>query len=67
MHFFLCIGILGPSIENIVLALCIGRWAEYANFLQTAPWLLVYPGLAIFITVVLLNYISDALQDTGRV
>ena len=35
------------------------------DFLQTAPWLLIYPGLAIFITVVLLNYISDALQD-GR-
>ena len=142
-----CIGILGPSVENIIISLCLTRWAEYAkitrnlvnlekqaqyvvvarmsgaslwriirrymipnlrgtlllviiqhmgdtiitvasfsligigvqpptpewgaillnarDFLQTAPWLLIYPGLAIFITVVLLNYISDALQD-GR-
>lgn len=142
-----CIGILGPSVENIIISLCLTCWAEYAkitrnlvnlekqaqyvvvarmsgaslwriirrymipnvrgtlllviiqhmgdtiitvasfsligigvqpptpewgaillnarDFLQTAPWLLIYPGLAIFITVVLLNYISDALQD-GR-
>ena len=33
------------------------------DFLQTAPWLLIYPGLAIFITVVLFNYIGDALRD----
>ena len=123
------IGIMGPSITNVILSLCITKWAEYAritrglvqvnwrilwryilpnvlpplliviiqhlgetiilvasfsligigvqppdpewgaillssrDFLQTAPWLLIYPGLAIFITVVLFNYIGDALRD----
>ena len=139
------IGIMGPSITNVIISLCITKWAEYAritrglvyierhaeyitfarmsgasririlwryilpnvlpplliviiqhlgdaiilvasfsligigvqppdpewgaillssrDFLQTAPWLLIYPGLAIFITVVLFNYIGDALRD----
>lgn len=139
------IGIMGPSIGNVILSLCITKWAEYAritrgliqverhseyitfaqmsgaskgrilwryvlpnvlpplliviiqhvgeaiilvasfsligigvqppnpewgvillssrDFLQTAPWLLLYPGLAIFITVVIFNYIGDALRD----
>ena len=139
------IGIMGPSITNVILSLCITKWAEYAritrglvqierhaeyitfarmsgasnlrilsryilpnvlpplliviiqhlgetiilvasfsligigvqpqdpewgaillssrDFLQTAPWLLIYPGFAIFITVVLFNYIGDALRD----
>ena len=139
------IGIMGPSIPNVIISLCITKWAEYAritrglvqierhaeyitfarmsgasnlrilwryilpnvlpslliviiqhlgdaiilvtsfsligigvqppdpewgtillssrDFLQTAPWLLIYPGLAIFITVVLFNYIGDALRD----
>ena len=139
------VGIMGPSITNVIISLCITKWAEYAritrglvqierhaeyitfarmsgasnlrilwryilpnvlpplviviiqhlgetiilvasfsligigvqppdpewgaillssrDFLQTAPWLLIYPGLAIFITVVLFNYIGDALRD----
>ncbi len=31
--------------------------------LQTAPWLMIYPGLAIFITVVAFNLWGDALRD----
>ena len=31
--------------------------------LQTAPWLMVFPGLAIFITVVVFNLWGDALRD----
>lgn len=31
--------------------------------LQTAPWLMIYPGLAIFITVVVFNLWSDSLRD----
>lgn len=139
------IGIMGPSITNVIVSLCITKWAEYArimrglvqmerhagyvtfarmsgasesrilrryvlpnvlpplmiviiqhlgeaiilvasfsligigvqppnpewgaillsshDFLQTAPWLLIYPGLAIFVTVVLFNYIGDELRD----
>ena len=31
--------------------------------MQTAPWLMVFPGLAIFITVVVINLWSDSLRD----
>lgn len=31
--------------------------------LQTAPWLMFFPGLAIFITVVIFNLWGDALRD----
>lgn len=31
--------------------------------LQTAPWLMIYPGLAIFVTVVTFNLWGDALRD----
>lgn len=31
--------------------------------LQTAPWLMVFPGLAIFITVMIFNLWGDALRD----
>lgn len=31
--------------------------------LQTAPWLMVFPGLSIFVTVVVFNLWGDALRD----
>ena len=31
--------------------------------LQTAPWLMIFPGLAIFITVVVINLWGDSLRD----
>lgn len=31
--------------------------------LQTAPWLMIYPGLAILVTVVILNLWGDSLRD----
>lgn len=31
--------------------------------LQTAPWLMIYPGLAIFTTVVIFNLWGDSLRD----
>lgn len=31
--------------------------------LQTAPWLMIFPGLAIFITVMIFNLWGDALRD----
>lgn len=31
--------------------------------LQTAPWLMFFPGLAIFLTVVIFNLWGDALRD----
>lgn len=33
------------------------------NYLQTAPWLLLFPGLAIFITIVIFNLLGEHLRD----
>ena len=34
------------------------------NFLQTAPWTAVFPGLAIMITILGFNFLGDGLRDT---
>jgi peptide/nickel transport system permease protein len=36
---------------------------EGRRYLQTAPWLLIYPGLAIFSTVIIFNLLGDSLRD----
>ena len=36
---------------------------EGRDFMQSAPWLMLYPGLAIFITVVIFNMLGDNLRD----
>lgn len=37
--------------------------SEGRNYLQSAPWLLIYPGLAIFITVAIFNLMGDSIRD----
>jgi ABC-type dipeptide/oligopeptide/nickel transport system permease subunit len=37
--------------------------ASSMDFIVTAPWLIVYPGLAIFITVMAFNLAGDGLMD----
>lgn len=37
--------------------------SEGRQHLQTAPWLMIFPGLAIFISVVIFNLWGDALRD----
>ena len=43
------------------------EWGQMLNegrsFIQTAPWMMIYPGLAIFITVVVFNMLGDSLRD----
>lgn len=43
------------------------EWGVMLNegraYIQTAPWLMIYPGLAIFITVVVFNLFGDGLRD----
>ena len=36
---------------------------EGRNFIQYAPWMMIYPGLSIFITVVIFNMLGDSLRD----
>ena len=34
-----------------------------ANFFDQAPWMAVFPGLAIFLTVLAFNLLGDGLRD----
>lgn len=36
---------------------------EGRSYMESAPWLMIYPGLAIFITVVVFNLLGDSLRD----
>lgn len=36
---------------------------EGRSYMQNAPWLMIFPGLAIFITVVVFNMLGDGLRD----
>lgn len=36
---------------------------EERAYMQAAPWLMVFPGIAIFITVVVFNMLGDGLRD----
>ena len=36
---------------------------ESRDFMQSAPWMMIYPGMAIFITVVVFNMLGDNLRD----
>ena len=36
---------------------------EGRAYMQSAPWLMIFPGLAIFITVVVFNMLGDGLRD----
>jgi len=36
---------------------------EGKSYLQTAPWIMLFSGLAIFITVIVFNLLGDSLRD----
>lgn len=54
---FLGLGAQSTSIE----------WGYMLNegraYMQSAPWLMVFPGLAIFLTVAIFNLLGDSLRD----
>ena len=54
---FLGLGAQSTSIE----------WGYILNegraYMESAPWLMVFPGLAIFLTVVVFNLLGDSLRD----
>ncbi|WP_081887081.1 ABC transporter permease [Thermorudis peleae] len=33
------------------------------NMIEFAPWMVIFPGLAIFLTVLCINYVGDGLRD----
>lgn len=54
---FLGLGVAPPTAE----------WGYMLNegrsYLQTCPWIILYPGCAIIITVMILNYLGDSIRD----
>ena len=54
---FLGLGVAPPTAE----------WGYMLNegrsYLQTCPWIVLYPGCAIIITVMILNYLGDSIRD----
>ena len=36
---------------------------EARTYLQAAPWMMIFPGIAIFITVAVFNMLGDCLRD----
>ena len=54
---FLGFGAVAPTPEwGLMLS-------EGRAYMQSAPWLMVFPGLAIFVTVVVFNMLGDSLRD----
>jgi peptide/nickel transport system permease protein len=33
------------------------------NWIEFAPWMVLFPGAAIFLTVLSINYVGDGLRD----
>lgn len=51
------IGVQPPTAEwGLMLS-------EGKKYIQTAPWILFFPGIAIFICVVVFNLLGDSLRD----
>ena len=44
-----------PSWGNII--------ADGRNFIPTAPWISIFPGIVIAITVLSINLVGDGLRD----
>ena len=36
---------------------------ESRQYIQTAPWMMIFPGIALFMTVVVFNLLGDSLRD----
>lgn len=54
---FLGLGVQAPTPEWGSML------SEGRTYIQTAPWLLYYPGIAIFIIVIIFNLLGDKIRD----
>ena len=55
---FLGLGAQRPTAEWGVMM------SEARNYMQTAPWIILFPGLALFLTVIVFNLFGDCVRDT---
>jgi peptide/nickel transport system permease protein len=61
------LGFAGLSFLNLGVQLPNAEWgsmiSEARGMLATAPWTVFYPALALVVTVMVFNYLGDALRD----
>lgn len=54
---FLGLGAQRPTAEWGVMM------SEARNYMQTAPWIILFPGLALFLVVIVFNLLGDSVRD----
>ncbi len=54
---FLGLGAQRPTAEWGVMM------NEARNYMQTAPWIILFPGMALFLSVILFNLLGDSIRD----
>ena len=54
---FLGLGAQRPTAEWGVMM------SEARNYMQTAPWIILFPGLALFLAVIIFNLLGDSIRD----
>lgn len=54
---FLGLGAQRPTAEWGVMM------SEARNYMQTAPWIILFPGLALFLVVIVFNLFGDSIRD----
>ena len=54
---FLGLGAQRPTAEWGVMM------SEARNYMQTAPWIIIFPGLALFLVVIIFNLFGDNVRD----
>ena len=54
---FLGLGAQRPTAEWGVMM------SEARNYIQTAPWIIFFPGLALFLVVTVFNLFGDSVRD----
>ena len=61
------LGLAGLSFLGLGVQLPQAEWgsmlSESRGMLRTAPWTVMYPALALVVTVMVFNYLGDALRD----
>lgn len=65
--FLSFIGLTFQAVGSDGVAKPVASWgtllSEGARIFETAPWLLIYPGLAFTFTLLAINFIGDTLRD----
>lgn len=65
--FLSFIGLTFQAIGSDGVAKPVASWgtllSEGARIFETAPWLLIYPGLAFTLTLLAINFVGDTLRD----